>query len=158
MKKIITLFLIAVLGLGSVSCNKFDDGRPSSGLREKFEKMYPDAHDIEWEWEGIFWEVSFEIGVGENEVEYEAYYFNTGEWIGTMTEIALAAVPQKIVDYLQGSEEYGSVTFADFEVEFWQTLEFNYYRFTVWHEGRQVQLDVSETGQIALVRDIYSSL
>ena len=75
---------------------------------EEFNRMYPDAFDVEWEDEGNYWEVSFEMGEAGSVVECEAIYDKNGNWLCTETEISVNDVPQYVWDALAASEYAGA--------------------------------------------------
>ena len=70
MKKI--MILAAVLAATMISCDKYEDGRPSKDVISQFDRMYPEAFDVEWGREGTYWEVSFETGARPNGIEHES--------------------------------------------------------------------------------------
>ncbi len=131
------------------SCDKYDDGRPAKDVRSEFANMYPDAWDVEWEYDGLYWEVSFETGKRPNGTEHEAWYDMSGNWIQTKTELAYTAVPQKIKDYLSASE-YGNMKLESHFVDFYETTNGNYYRFDIHLDGREAEVDVTEDGKVSL--------
>lgn len=149
MKRII-LILAAVAALATTSaCDKYDDGRPSKDVRSEFNRMYPDAWDIEWEYNGMYWEVDFETGSRPNGIEHSAWYDASGNWVQTRTAVAMAAVPQNIKDYLAASE-YGNMQFEDYFVDLYETPSGNYYRFDLVVNGRETEVDVTEDGKVSL--------
>lgn len=151
MKKIMVI-LAVVAALATISsCEKYDDGRPSKDVRNEFNSMYPDAWDVEWEFNGIYWEVDFETGSRPNGIEHSAWYDKAGNWIQTKTELAYESVPQKIKDYLSASE-YGSYSLEDYFVDYYQSPSINFYRFDVLMNGTEAEVDVSEDGKVALAR------
>ncbi len=149
MKKIFAILAVAVSVTTILSCDKFEDGRPAKDVRQEFNRMYPDAWDVEWEYDGVYWEVNFETGSRPHGIDHEAWYDKDGTWIQTKTEISYNAVPQAIKDYLTASE-YGKGSLADQSVDFVETTGENYYVFEVYHEGREVSVTVTENGKVYL--------
>ena len=143
---------VMAYSVNAVSCDRYDDGRPSKAVRNQFDRMYSDAKDIEWDREGEYWNVSFETGSFNNRVDHEAWYDMAGNWIMSKTEMFLSSVPKKIKDYLVADPVYGSSSFRDHEVEFWETPSGNFYRFDIRHEGKEVEVDVTEDGTVTLSR------
>ena len=86
MKRIMIFAAIAAALMTTASCDRYDDGRPDKNVRSEFERMYPDAFDVEWEWDGKYWKVSFETGTRPNGIEYEAWYDTDGNWIKTIKD------------------------------------------------------------------------
>ena len=80
MKRIFAILAVAAALVASVSCEKYEDGKPADAIINLFEKMYPDAKDIEWERAGTLWEVSFETGTAPNEIDHTAWYDMEGNW------------------------------------------------------------------------------
>lgn len=151
MKRIMAILAVVSAIAAVSSCDKYDDGRPSKDVRSEFNRMYPDAWDVEWEYNGLYWEVDFETGSRPNGVEHSAWYDKSGNWIQTRTELALDAVPQKIKDYLAESE-YGKYQLEDFYVDFYQSPSGNFYRFDIRMNGSDAEVDVAEDGKVALAR------
>lgn len=148
MKKI--MLLAAVLAAMMISCDKYDDGRPQKDVRNEFNSMYPDAFDVDWEWEGAYWIVSFETGSRPDGIEHEAIYDADGNWIQTKTEISIGNVPQFIRDFLTADPVYGSASLADNEADYIETPSGNFYRFSIRLDGITVEVDVNENGKVSL--------
>lgn len=152
MKKIMIVMAVAVAALFTASCDKYDDGKPSKDVRNEFNRMYPDAFDIEWEWEGTYWDVSFETGNRPNGIEHEAWYDPQGNWMRTKTEMLLSAVPQMIKDYLNADAEYGTASYADGDVSYIETPSGNFYRFDLMLLGRKIEVDVNTDGEVTFAQ------
>lgn len=146
MKKIM-MILACVVAMTTFACEKYDDGRPSKDVRTEFNNMYPDAKEVEWDYEAGYWVVSFETGKAPNRIDHEAWYGADGLWIKTVTEYPLSMVPQGIKEVLAGSE-YGSLPLEDLEVEYFETPDDKFYRFDLWKDGREVKVDVHENGDV----------
>lgn len=149
MKKLFAIFTVAALAFGALSCDKYEDGRPARSVIHEFESMYPDAKDVEWEKEGLYWSVSFETGTRPDVVEHEAWYDTDGNWIRTETDLYANQVPQQIKDFLESSE-YASAFLEDNEVDFVETPEGDFYRFGLVVAGAKVKVDVYEDGTVKL--------
>jgi len=152
MKKIMMILTIAVATCAAISCDKYDDGRPAKDVRSEFNRMYPDAFDVEWDWEGTCWEVSFETGTRQNPVDHEAWYEKSGDWIRTETDVLLTDVPQQIKDFLAADPDYGTAPFADVDAEYVETQSGNFYRFDLKLNGTVVEVDVNANGEVSFVR------
>ena len=136
------------LSFGAISCDKYDDGRPDKSVRNEFSQMYPDARDVEWEAEAGYWKVSFETGKAPNRIDHEAWYAEDGTWVRTVSEYPLSKVPQGIRDLLAGSE-YGTLPLENNEVEYFETSSYGkFYRFDLWQNGREIKVDVHESGEV----------
>lgn len=131
-----------------VNCDKYEDGRPDKAIRNDFKAMYPNARDVEWDREGAYWTVSFETGARPDDVDHEAWYDASGHWVMTKTEVALSNVPQKVKDYLAADPTYGNASFEDFDAEFIEKPSGNFYRFDLILDGREVEVDVTEGGEV----------
>lgn len=149
MRKMILMMAAVFAILALPACDKYEDGRPSKNIINEFNRMYPDAWDIEWENEGAYWKVDFATGSRPNGVEHNAWYDLSGNWMKTVTEVALTAVPQKIKDYLAASE-YGDAQYEDYFVDYYETTAGNFYRFDLHVEGYEVEVDVTEDGKVSL--------
>lgn len=158
MKRNLFIAALAAMLLSLVSCENMDYGMTSDPAKRKvtpekqvtksFDETYPDARDIEWEYEHGCWVVSFETGRGADEVEYEIWYDTDGNWLMTKREYHISAVPQEIKDALAADPEYGSARMEDNEVEYYQTPSENFYRFDVIHNGREKEIDVTDGGVV----------
>ncbi len=141
---------IAAAFLAIASCDKYEDGRPAKNVREEFKFMYPDAWDVEWEFEGMYWEVSFETGNRPNGTEHTALFDKDGNWIQTKTEVFYINVPQFIKDFLAASE-YADARMEDHTVDYYQTPnDKNYYEFDIYYGGGEANLIVTTDGQVYL--------
>lgn len=149
MKRLIVIATAMVLLSMTAACEKYEDGRPSKSVRSEFAQMYPDAWDVEWEYQGSVWEVSFETGSRLNGTEHTAWYDMDGKWVRTVTEVYLSSVPQKIRDYLLASE-FGSGQFTDNDADYIQTPDGNYYRFDIRMDGLEIEVDVTESGNVSI--------
>ena len=149
--------LMAVISASFVimACDMYDDGIPSKSIRSEFKSMYPQARDVEWDREGQWWSVSFEIGRYPDAVEYEALYDSKGNWLMTENDVLLSAVPDNIKGFLAASPEYGSLSLDDHEVEYYQTPTGNFYRFDLRQAGRDIDVDVTEDGKVGPAKRLY---
>ena len=148
MKRIFTILTIALTVTAAMSCEKYEDGKPSKDVRAEFSKMYPDAWDVEWERYGGDWVVSFETGRRPDGTDHKAFYDKNGNWIQTITDVLLSDVPQNIKNYLQESE-YGQAQFEDNDAEFFETQDDgDFYRFDLMMGGRDIEVDVNADGEV----------
>jgi len=74
MKGMLAYAVMAALALSLLSCEKYEDGKPSKDVRTEFRDMYPDARDVEWEAERGLWKVSFETGIPPAVDEHFIWY------------------------------------------------------------------------------------
>lgn len=139
--------------LGAVaSCEKYEDGKPVKDVRAEFARMYPDAWDVEWEYKGTIWEVSFETGTRPNGTDRQAWYNMDGNWVQTVTDVFIVSVPQNIKDYLKASE-FASGQFADDDADYIEKPDGNFYRFDIRFDGKEIEVDVTEDGKVS--RSVY---
>lgn len=139
-----------------MACDIYDDGVPAKSVRSEFRSMYPDAKDVEWDREGVNWSVSFEIGKYPDVREYEALYDSKGVWIMTETEMLLSEVPDEIKNYLEASQEYGTLPHLDRDVEYYKTPTGDFYRFELRRNGQEIEVDVTSDGKVSQARrDIF---
>ena len=155
------LFIAAIVAaiFSLAACERIDYdlppgvAKPDKQLTKLFNESYPDARDIEWEYVGGAWIVSFETGRGANEVDYKVWYDADGNWLMTKRDYHISAVPQTVKDALSADPEYGSARVEDNEVEYYKTPSENFYRFDVIHNGREVEVDVTEEGVVSPARN-----
>ncbi len=140
MKKIFAIIAVTAALFTMASCEKYEDGRPPKQARNDFESMYPDAFDIEWEFEGTHWEVSFETGNRPNGIEHEAIFDLDGNWVETVTEMLYNAIPQEIKDAFTAN--YVDARLDDNTVDFHQTPTGDFYRFEVIIGGAKLTVDI----------------
>lgn len=151
---IVSAVLTAMLTF--VSCDKYEDGRPDKSIRNDFNKNYPDAWDVEWEREGKYWVVSFETGKRPDGIDHEVWYTLEGEWVMSKTDVPLSDVPQNIKDYLSADPAYGTAQFEDLDAEYIEKPSGNFYRFDLRLAGREVEVDVTESGEVTTAQyDIW---
>ena len=151
----IMMILTIAASLFAMACDMYDDGIPSKAVRSEFKSMYPDAKDVEWDREGMYWSVSFETGSYSNRVDHEALFDTEGNWIYTETDMYMSLVPQSIRDFLAANPEYGILQLDDREVEYYQTPSGNFYRFDLKLAGRDIDVDVTEDGKVSLAKKLY---
>lgn len=152
MKRLIVLIVAASAALMLISCDRYDDGRPEKNVRSEFSKMYPDAFDVEWEWERTYWEVSFEMGTRPDGTEYEAWYDADGNWLRTKKEVLLSAVPQEVKSALAADPEYGTAPFADDDAEYVETPSGSFYCFDLYVNGVVVEVNVNLNGEVTFAK------
>jgi hypothetical protein len=111
--------------------------------------MYPGAWDVEWEREGVYWEVSFDTGTPPNEIDHTAWFRSDGTWVRTETDLHISAVPASIKEFLQKSQ-YASALLEDSEIDYIQTPDGNFYQFELVYNGTRVKVNVTEDGKVSL--------
>ena len=151
MKRILAFTVMAVAALSLLSCEKYEDGKPSKDVRTEFKDMYPDARDVEWEVERGLWQVSFETGTPPAVKEHEAWYDANGNWIRTETDILASELPQSVKDALAASE-YASATLLPDEIEYVTTPASDYYSLELMFNGVKIRLNVTEGGEVSMPR------
>jgi len=151
MKRILAFTVMAVAALSLLSCEKYEDGKPSEDVRTEFKDMYPDARDVEWEAERGLWQVSFETGTPPAVKEHEAWYDANGNWIRTETDILASELPQSVKDALAASE-YASATLLPDEIEYVRTPAGDYYSLELMFNGVKIRLNVTEGGEVSMPR------
>lgn len=149
------MILTITASMFMMACDMYDDGIPSKAVRSEFKSMYPDAKDVEWDREGMYWSVSFETGSYSNRVDHEALFDTAGNWIYTETDMYMSLVPQSIKGFLEANPEYGILPLDDKEVEYYQTPSGNFYRFDLKLAGRDIDVDVTEDGKVSLAKKLY---
>ena len=147
MKRILTILAIAAAAL--LSCEKYEDGKPSKDVRAEFNSMYPSARDVEWEPDFGNWKVSFETGNATNVRDHEAWYDVNGNWLRTETDILPSEMPKAVMDALEASE-YASPYLQIDDVDFVETPEGDFYQVDVKVAGVEISLDVTVSGIISL--------
>ena len=149
MNRIIAISVMTAALLFAQSCDKYEDGKPPKEVRAEFDRMFPDAWDVEWErTASVYWVVSFETGTRPDGTDRKAWYDDKGVWIQTVTEVLLSDVPQNIKNYLQESQ-YGGATFEDNDAEYYQTQsQDDFYRFDLLIGGREIEVDVNTNGTV----------
>lgn len=148
MKRISAFAVIAALAMSLLSCEKYEDGKPSRDVRTQFKDMYPDARDVEWEAERGLWQVSFETGTPPAVKEHEAWYDANGNWIRTETDILASELPQSVKDAIAASE-YASAVILHDDIEYVTTPAGDYYSLELMYNGVKIRLNVTEGGEVA---------
>lgn len=148
MKRISAFAVMAALAMSLLSCEKYEDGKPSRDVRTQFKDMYPDARDVEWEAERGLWQVSFETGTPPAVKEHEAWYDSNGNWIRTETDILASELPQSVKDAIAASE-YASAVILHDDIEYVTTPDGDYYSLELMYNGVKIRLNVTEGGEVA---------
>ena len=117
-------------------------------VEAEFNNMFPDATDVEWEDEGEYWEVSFEMETPEGEVEGEVWFDKDGNWLGTETEISTDALPQYVLDAIAASE-YANAE-PDDEADYIQTPSGSWYELELECDDFEVEVMVTEDGTLTV--------
>lgn len=149
MKRMFFVFAVMTAIMTVASCDKYDDGRPDKSIRRDFNSDYPDAWDVEWEREGQYWVVSFETGARPDGIDHEVWYTSSGEWVMSRTEVAIVDVPRTVKDHLAADPVYGAAAFEDFDAEYIEKPSGSFYRFDMRLDGREVDVDVTESGEVS---------
>jgi hypothetical protein len=149
MKRLYTILAVVVAAMALISCDKYEDGKPAKSVRAEFNKMYPDAKDVEWEPQRGFWVVSFETGTPPDVVEHDAWYDVDGGWIRTETEVYADALPQAVLDAIAASE-YASAVIDRNDVVYVETPQAAWYRLELFFGGVEIHVDVTEEGKVSL--------
>lgn len=149
MKRLYVVLAVAVAAIALLSCDKYEDGKPAKEVRTEFNKMYPDAKDVEWEPQRGFWVVSFETGNSPDVVEHEAWYDADGGWIRTETEVYISDLPKKVLDAIAASE-YASAVIDRNDVVYVETPESSWYRLELFLGGVEIHVDVTDDGKVSL--------
>ncbi len=144
MKKIFAILTVASAVFTMGSCEKYEDGRPPRQAINDFEAAYPDAFDIEWDYEGTYWEVSFETGTKPNGIEHTSRYDLSGNWIETVTEMIYNAVPQEIKDAFDAKYPGARV---EGNVDYYQTPNGDFYRMEIYMNGAKLEVEISLAGK-----------
>ena len=78
----------------------------------------------------------------------DAYFSVEGDWLRTETDMRITDVPEEITDIL-GASEYRLYRVDD--VDFVETPEGNYYHFELERGSDEVEVQISESGDITVV-------
>lgn len=146
---LIAIAMAAAAALTLLSCEKYDDGKPSKDVCSEFNKMYPGARDVEWEPEFGNWVVSFETGTVPNVKEHEAWYDVAGNWLRTETDVRESDLPKVVRDALEASE-YASPYLKIDDIDFVETPDGEFYQVDVEVAGVEISLDVTTDGVISV--------
>ena len=96
MKKVI-LFL-AILGfISQTQAQKIMSKNVPVAVTNAFSKAYPTIKDVDWSKDGVNYEAEYD----QDKVDKSVTYSATGELIETEVEIAAAALPPSVMDYVK---------------------------------------------------------
>lgn len=165
MKRIFILATFAVALLTTSSCSKYDV-LDSTAVRRNSDVMPPksvsdqmpadklqvpsDARDVSWDKDGAYWELSYEVGYGINKIEVEVYFDSEGNWVMTKTDMRIKDVPAYIKDYVTSSPDYAGAVFSDRDADFIERPEGNSYLVEVIVDRAEIDLEVTEDGEISV--------
>lgn len=148
----------------TTSCNKYDGYALSEGVRQNSRMMPPksvsdempaerlqipdNARDVEWEKEGPYWVLSYDLGRGADKKEVDVYFDADGAWVMTRTDLHINDVPQYIKDYVKASQDYAGARFADRDAEYVEKPDGNSYILEIMIGMYDIDLEVTEDGLI----------
>jgi flagellar capping protein FliD len=98
MKKLM-LFLSVVAIAGFANAQKLNEKDVPSGVKTKFESLYPGVKVEKWEKEDAYFEAEFE----KDEIETSVVFDGNGNLVETEVEINLSSLPESITGYFQKS-------------------------------------------------------
>ena len=164
MKRIFLIATMVAAEISTASCNKYDGYALSEGVRQNSRMMPPksvsdempaerlqipdNARDVEWEKEGPYWVLNYDLGRGADKKEVDVYFDADGAWVMTRTDLHIKDVPQYIKDYVSASQEYAGARFADKDAEYVEKPDGNSYFLEIMIGMYDIDLEVTEAGII----------
>ena len=124
----------------------------TSGMPEDRTQVPDGARDVEWEQEGSFWKLSYEVGAGVNKVEYEVWFDSDGNWVKSQNEIRFADVPKYIKEYLDADPVCSKATFER-DADYIERPSGVSYRFDGRVNGSDIDVEVTGDGTVTVFRD-----
>jgi hypothetical protein len=94
MKTAITAIALC-LGIINASAQKSKEAEVPANVKSAFAKKYPGSKVKEWEKEGAYFEVEFDL----NKVESSAVFGAEGTFIELEQEIKVSELPKKVLDF-----------------------------------------------------------
>jgi hypothetical protein len=169
MKRIFLITTLVAAAIATTSCNKYDGYALSEGVRQNSRMMPPksvsdempaerlqipdNARDVEWEKEGPYWVLNYDLGRGADKKEVDVYFDADGAWVMTRTDLHIKDVPQYIKDYVSASQEYADARFVDRDAEYVEKPDGNSYLLEIMIGMYDIDLEVTEEGVITERRD-----
>ena len=164
MKRIFLFATMVAAAIATTSCNKYDGYALSEGVRQNSRMMPPksvsdempaerlqipdNARDVEWEKEGPYWVLNYDLGRGADKKEVDVYFDADGAWVMTRTDLHINDVPQYIKDYVSASQEYAGARFADGDAEYVEKPDGNSDSLEILLGMYDIDLEVTEDGLI----------
>ena len=164
MKRIFLIATLVAAASATTSCNKYDGYALSEGVRQNSRMMPPEsvsdempaerlqipdnARDVEWEKEGPYWVLNYDLGRGADKKEVDVYFDADGAWVMTRTDLHINDVPQYIKDFVSASQEYAGARFADRDAEYVEKPDGNSYFLEIMIGMHDIDLEVTEDGLI----------
>lgn len=168
MKRFFLVAAVAAALTAVPACQKFDDVdhmdarrqnsmvRPPQQVADQMPQdrtaVPADARDVEWDREGQYWVLSYEIGHGADETEYEVWFDADGKWVMSMNDIRFSDVPQQIKDYLEADPVCSKAVF-DRDGDYIEKASGVSYRFDAVADGVEYDVEVTADGVITVKRD-----
>lgn len=90
---------LALFGVVAVQAQDLTMQEVPANLNESFQKLYPEATDVEWEKEGATYKVEFDT----NQMEHEIWYSENGTLVKTEKELAITELPAAIASALKSN-------------------------------------------------------
>lgn len=139
MKKIV--LGIAVLLSGLVNAQDIAADRVPSVVQNTFKQEFPNAYDVEWEFNGTSYTVEFEMGLF---VDHEVVFSKTGDITQHIQDVHRKDVPKAVIQTLK--ENYAGYSSDDFKrIETGKDVSF-FVELDKFNDDREVLL--SEGGTV----------
>ena len=136
------VFTILALLTYSCDCNKAD---VPEEVKSTFSTMFPNASDIEWEMDDDMWEVEFEW----NNMEYEASFNPDGSWDETEFEMEKSELHEMALFIL--SNDYPDWEIE--EVEFVESSDFRGYEVGIEMDEKKMEILFNEGGELVAIEE-----
>lgn len=141
MKNIMTIVVLSSVIL--FSCNQT---KVPKVVQEAFLDRYGNATDIEWEKEGMNWEVEFNISDNEMTAEFDA----DGKWLETEWEIGMDKLPHVVAD----SIAYGYKDYDIKEVQQVDSPDFKGYVIDIVKDDLELEIRATEYGILDVKEEV----
>lgn len=126
--------------------NPLDDGGSSPGqtVQSAFSAKYPGAVNVNWEAKGEYWEADFDL----RNVDYEAWFGESGVWLREEYEMNYNDVPQSVKTSIEGNINFPSASWTpDPSVDVVQNLNAPvWYGVELKNAGNEVVVWVNASG------------
>lgn len=111
-------------------------------IQNAFQQQYPNALDIEWDIQGIYYHVEFET---RRDMDHDIWYNENGEEIKHKSEIRAKELPQQILNALKESYPLYHIDEVDKIIEMGET----FYDIELENAlGSEIEMMIKENGEI----------
>ena len=134
--KSLRIAALAIFATAAISAQDLRMNEVPANLISDFQKNYKTASDVEWEMEGEYYKVEFDL----NRMDHEIWYTKSGEVVKSEKEITARNLPTAILSTIKSK-------YAGFKIDEAEVTEINKEKIY------EVELDKGWTEELTVIFD-----